>query len=213
MPFDSSDTRWLRCRAHRARRRLPGPLPRSWGRCRPPTFRVSTARLTDVAQSSGELRIRVATAADWPAIWPFLARIVADGRTYALPEDVTCAQAREIWMAPGHVVVAEVVGQVVGSARMGPNRPGRGSHVATASFMVDPTARGLGVGRAMGQYALDWARTCGFRAMQFNAVVETNTAAVALWRSLGFEIIGTVPDAFDDAGAGLVGLHIMYRRL
>jgi hypothetical protein len=49
--------------------------------------------------------------------------------------------------------------------------------------------------------------------MQFNAVVETNTAAVRLWLALGFEIIGTVPEAFDHARLGLVGLHVMYRPL
>ena len=49
--------------------------------------------------------------------------------------------------------------------------------------------------------------------MQFNAVVETNTAAVTLWRSLGFEILATVPEAFDHRRHGLVGLHVMYQRL
>jgi GNAT superfamily N-acetyltransferase len=102
---------------------------------------------------------------------------------------------------------------VVGSAKMGPNRPGRGAHVATASFMVSPAARGRGVGRALGTYALDWARSSGFLSMQFNAVVETNDAAVALWRSLGFAVIGTVPEAFDHPAHGLVGLHVMWRRL
>ncbi len=115
--------------------------------------------------------------------------------------------------SPGRTVVAVEDDMVLGSAKMGPNRPGRGAHVATASFMVDPAHTGRGVGRALGQHAVDWARDAGFRSMQFNAVVETNTAAVALWRSLGFEVIGTVPAAFDLPGHGLVGLHVMYRTL
>jgi ribosomal protein S18 acetylase RimI-like enzyme len=49
--------------------------------------------------------------------------------------------------------------------------------------------------------------------MQFNAVVETNTGAVRLWRSLGFEVVGTVPEAFDHRELGLVGLHVMHLRL
>jgi len=102
---------------------------------------------------------------------------------------------------------------VLGSAKAGPNRPGRGAHVATASFMVDPASAGRGVGRALGAFVLEWARAQGYRSMQFNAVVETNLAAVALWRSLGFEVIGTVPEAFDHARHGLVGLHVMYQRL
>ena len=93
------------------------------------------------------------------------------------------------------------------------NRQGPGSHVASASFMVDPRASARGVGCALGEDALAWARASGFRAIQFNAVVETNTRAVRLWRSLGFEIVGTVPDAFRHPTDGYVGLHVMYRRL
>jgi GNAT superfamily N-acetyltransferase len=96
---------------------------------------------------------------------------------------------------------------------MGPNRPGRGAHVATASFMVDPDHSGQGVGRALGAHVIAWARQAGYRAMQFNAVVETNTAAMRLWQALGFEILATVPEAFNHPTEGYVGLHIMYLRL
>lgn len=96
---------------------------------------------------------------------------------------------------------------------MGPNRPGRGAHIATASFMVDPAAQGRGVGRALGNEVLRWARAEGYQGIQFNAVVETNSAAVGLWRSLGFRIMTTIPEAFDHARHGRVGLHIMFREL
>jgi len=79
--------------------------------------------------------------------------------------------------------------------------------------MVDPDGRSRGVGRALGVRALDWAKQAGFRSMQFNAVVETNLPAVALWKSLRFEVIGTVPEAFEHRTQGLVGMHVMYRRL
>jgi len=102
---------------------------------------------------------------------------------------------------------------VLGTAVMQPNRVGRGAHVATASFMVSEAARGRGVGRALGEHMLAWATAEGFRAVQFNAVVETNTSAVALWRTLGFVVIGTVPEAFDHPQQGLVGLHVMHRFL
>jgi GNAT superfamily N-acetyltransferase len=104
-------------------------------------------------------------------------------------------------------------GSVIAAAVIQANRPGRGAHVATASFMVSPAARGRGVGRQLGEYALQWATDTGFRAMQFNAVVDTNTAAVRLWESLGFDTIGIVPEAFDSASHGVVGLRVMYRRL
>jgi GNAT superfamily N-acetyltransferase len=114
---------------------------------------------------------------------------------------------------PGQTVVAVSDDVIVGSAKMGANRPGRWSHVATASFLVDPGRQGQGIGRALGEYVLDWCRQMGFASIQFNAVVESNAPAVHLWQSLGFQIIGTVPESFDHPEHGLVGLHIMFRHL
>lgn len=159
--------------------------------------------------------IRDATAADWPQIWPFFSRIVADGETYAYPESLTTDTASDLWMErpPGKTVVATDGPVVLGSAKMGPNRPGRGAHIATASFMVDPAHQGRGVGRALGRYVVEWARDAGYRGIQFNAVVETNASAVRLWQALGFDILATVPGAFRHPRHGFVGLHIMYRPL
>jgi GNAT superfamily N-acetyltransferase len=159
--------------------------------------------------------IRSAGDQDWLRIWPFFSQIVAAGETYAYPETLTPETAQPLWMEklPGQTVVAVDGDTVLGSAKMGPNRPGRGAHVATASFMVDPEHQGKGVGRALGRYAVEWARTAGYHSMQFNAVVETNIAAVRLWQSLGFQILATVPEAFNHPRHGLVGLHVMYQRL
>ncbi|RSO26044.1 GNAT family N-acetyltransferase [Streptomyces sp. WAC 06725] len=160
--------------------------------------------------------IREATAADWPAIWPFFRAIVAAGETYTYPRDMDEPTSREMWMLapPSRTVVAvDGAGTVLGSAKMNANHMGAAAHIAGASFMVDPAHGGRGVGRALGEYAVNWARTTGFRAMQFNAVVETNTRAVALWQSLGFEIMTTLPEGFLHPTKGYVGLHIMYRRL
>ena len=161
------------------------------------------------------IEIRPAEDQDWPRIWPFFRQIVAAGETYAYPTDLTPVTGRALWMEPppGQTVVAVRGQTVLGSAKMGPNRPGRGAHVATASFMVDPAQHGQGIGRALGAYAVKWARAQGFHGMQFNAVVETNAAAVVLWQSLGFTIVGTVPDAFDHPRHGLVGLYVMYQKL
>jgi len=165
--------------------------------------------------SSTDDRIRPAVEEDWAQIWPFFAAIVADGETYAYPEDLTPEQARDLWMEtpPGLTVVLEEDGRVLGTAKMGPNRPARGDHVGTASFMVDPAAGGRGVGRALATYVVDWHRDHGYAGIQFNAVVETNGSAVHLWQSLGFEIVGTVPGAFRSRRHGTVGLHVMYLAL
>jgi GNAT superfamily N-acetyltransferase len=157
--------------------------------------------------------VREAVDGDWALIHPFFTAIVAAGETYAYPEALSSEQARLLWTGQGRTVVAVDDETVLGSATMGPNRPGRGGHVATASFMVDPRQAGRGVGRALGEHMIAWAESEGFRGIQFNAVVETNTAAVALWRSLGFEVIGTVPGAFHHPTHGYVGLHVMYRSL
>ncbi|MGS2591753.1 N-acetyltransferase family protein [Streptomyces hebeiensis] len=162
------------------------------------------------------MKIREATAEDWPAIWPFFHKIVADGETFPYPLGTDEDEGRDLWMvaAPGRTVVAvDSIGTVMGTANMYRNRMGNGSHVASASYMVDPAYTGRGVGRALCSYSLDWARAAGFRAMQFNAVVETNEHAMALYRSLGFEVLGTVPEGFLHPTKGYVGLHILHRRV
>lgn len=149
-------------------------------------------------------------------IWPFLREIVAAGDTFTYDPDLDEARARGLWLLapPGRTVVAvDTDGTIVGSAKMNPNQGGPGSHVASASFMVDRARRGNGVGRALGEHAIEWARRHGYRAVQFNAVAASNTRAVALWRSMGFEVIATIPEGFRHPTLGYVGLHVMYLRL
>ena len=160
--------------------------------------------------------IRDARPEDLAAFAPIFRAVVEDGETYAYPDGLEDAEIRDLWFeqAPGRTVVAvDDDGTLLGSAKMGPNRPGRGAHVATASFMVGEAARGKGVGRALGEEMIRWAREQGYAAVQFNAVVETNTTAVALWEDLGFEVLTTVPAAFESRTHGRVGLHLMHRSL
>ncbi|APU17286.1 MULTISPECIES: GNAT family N-acetyltransferase [Actinoalloteichus] len=163
--------------------------------------------------------LRPAVAADWAGVWPIWHRIVADGRTYSYPRDTDERTAEGLWMLPppARVFVAELDDEagrrtIVGSALLKPVQPGAGAHVANASFMIDPDQSGAGLGRALARHVLAEAEAEGYRAMQFNAVVETNRAAVRLWTSLGFEILTTVPEAFRHPEHGLVGLHVMHRR-
>jgi GNAT superfamily N-acetyltransferase len=160
--------------------------------------------------------IRDARPEDWNAIWPCFRQIVTAGETYAYDRDMTEADARRLWMVPPPARTVVAIGSedaVVGTASMYANHPGPGSHVASASFMVDPRHARRGIGRALGEHVIDWARASGFRAIQFNAVVETNEGAVALWRSLGFDVLATVPEAFAHPRHGYVGLLIMHRFL
>jgi L-amino acid N-acyltransferase YncA len=160
--------------------------------------------------------IREAKAADWPAIWQILKEVGTAGETLTWDPARTEARARTGWMRekPGRTIVAvDNDGSVIGSANTHPIHLGPGSHVANAGFVVHRARRGEGIGRALCRRVLDQARADGYRAMQFNAVVETNTPAIRLWRSFGFQILATVPEAFRHPTHGYVGLHIMHRTL
>ncbi|MFJ8910834.1 GNAT family N-acetyltransferase [Amycolatopsis sp. NPDC102389] len=159
------------------------------------------------------MEIREFTEDDWARVWPIVREVVRAADTYTYDPNLTEDDARRTWVEkpPGRTVVAVEGGRVLGTAKMGPNRGGPGSHVATASFMVDKDVRGKGVGGALCADALDWAREQGFAGMQFNAVAESNVAGIRIYERLGFEIVGTVPGAFEHPALGRIGLHVMYR--
>ncbi|THV28415.1 GNAT family N-acetyltransferase [Glycomyces paridis] len=162
------------------------------------------------------MQIRDARPEDWPAMWAFMRPIIQAAETYPWPPDTTESWARTYWIerpAPAAALVAVLDGRVAGTVEIHPNLPGQGSHVANAGFMVDPAFGRRGVGRALGEAALTRAAADGFTAMQFNAVVATNTGAVALWHSLGFETLALLPGAFRHPKEGPVGLHVMFREL
>ncbi|SCL46267.1 Ribosomal protein S18 acetylase RimI [Micromonospora citrea] len=150
---------------------------------------------------------------DWAQVWPIVAEVVRARETFVYDPEMTAEQAYDTWVeaAPGRTVVAVDGERVLGTAKMGTNRPGPGSHVATASFMVAREARCRGVGTALCRHAVGWARERGYAGMQFNAVVESNASAVELYRREGFAVVGTVPGAFAHPTLGRVGLHVMYQ--
>ena len=157
--------------------------------------------------------IRDATQEDWPAIWPIVRAVVTAGETFTWDRDVTEERAKASWMNGRAFVALDEDGAVIGTAEMHRNQGGPGSHVANAGFMVAAGHEGKGVGRALARHVLDQARADGYRAMQFNAVAESNTRAVGLWQSLGFEILATIPEGFRHPVKGYVGLLVMYRSL
>ena len=160
------------------------------------------------------ITLRPATRSDDDAIWGIFQTVVAAGDSFVFDEQMTREQALTYWFQPeGHAYVAENDGRIAGSYLFKPNQPGRGSHIANGAFMVSPEARGLGVGRRMGEHCLAEASRLGFRAMQFNIVVSTNEAAVRLWQQLGFRIVGTLPGAFRHAQLGFVDACVMFQEL
>ena len=158
------------------------------------------------------MEIRPFVDADWPGVWTIVEDVVAAEDTFTYDPLMTELEGRNIWIEhePGLTVVAAEGNCVIGTAKMGTNRPGPGSHVATASFMVDRRSRGKGVGTALCSYALNWAKERRYAGMQFNAVAASNRTAVALYERFGFAVVGTVPGAFAHPTLGRVGLHVMY---
>lgn len=158
--------------------------------------------------------IRPAGPDDAAAIWQIIEPVIRAGETYALPRDLSQAQALAYWLAVERdSFVAEEAGQLLGSYYLRANQSGGGSHVANCGYITAGAATGRGVARAMCLHSLEHARARGFRAVQFNLVVSTNERAVRLWQSLGFAIVGTLPGAFNHPRLGDVDAYVMYRRL
>lgn len=162
---------------------------------------------------ASDLVLRPVTETDWPILVGLLQETVAARETFTYDANLTSLEIQDLWASSNVVFVAEATdGSIAGTAKMGRNQGGPGAHVATASFLVAPLWRGRGVGRLLCRHALSWAIDAGFRAMQFNAVVATNGAAIKLWRSEGFNVVGVVPEAFQHPYLGFVDLLVMHRR-
>ena len=159
--------------------------------------------------------IRPATPADHDAIWSILAPICAAGEVFCVPRDGGRAAAFDYWFSgpARRVFVAEADGAVLGTSYLRPNQGGGGGHVANAGYATAPAAQGKGIARALLVHSLETARAAGFRAMQFNFVVASNTRAVATWEAAGFAIVGRLPAAFAHPRLGYVDALVMHRDL
>jgi L-amino acid N-acyltransferase YncA len=158
--------------------------------------------------------IRKAVEADWNQIWQIVHEVFSRGDTYAYAPETDKEQGHKIWMESPTVTYAAVEGEVIlGTYYIKPNQPGLGAHVCNAGYMVGSNARGKGIGRTMCAHSLKEAVKLGFKAMQYNLVAATNAYAVKLWQEMGFEIIGTLPKAFNHKTKGLVDAYVMYQLL
>ena len=158
--------------------------------------------------------IRPARAADADAIWAIIEPVIGAGETYALPRDMSKADALAYWLgADRETFVAEEDGRIIGTYYLRANQRGGGDHVANCGYVTAAAAVGRGIARQMCEHSLDRARTRGFRAMQFNFVVASNERALRLWQSMGFAIVGRVPRAFRHPTRGEVDALVMYRVL
>lgn len=159
------------------------------------------------------MEIRAATAGDFDAMWAIFRAAIAteDALPFAGTFETSTFQGHWFGLQPAYVALLQ--DHVVGMYRMGANFPDLGAHVASATYVVDPTVQGRGIGRALVEHSLDRARAEGFLAIQFNYVVSTNAPAVELYRRLGFAVVGTLPEAFRHRTLGLVDVFVMHRFL
>lgn len=174
---------------------------------------MSVERRTGLPEKA--IIIREASGGDHAAVVAMLAPVIAAGETYALPRDMDAQALAGYWFESGKrtFVACDGEGALLGSYYCRANQMGGGAHVANCGYVTAPAAQGRGVARAMALHSFDIARMAGFTAMQFNFVVASNSRAVALWRSLGFEDVGRVPEAFAHPTLGLVDALILFRRL
>jgi ribosomal protein S18 acetylase RimI-like enzyme len=160
------------------------------------------------------LAIRKAASKDAKRIWAIIEPIIREGSTYVFASDSSETKMLDYWMAADkQTYVAEVEGEIVGTFYLKANQPDRGSHVVNAGYMVSPQAAGQGIGKAMAEFSFVEAKRLGFNAMQFNYVVKTNTVAVNLWKKLGFQVVGEIPEAFDHPVFGLTNVYVLHRKL
>jgi ribosomal protein S18 acetylase RimI-like enzyme len=160
------------------------------------------------------LAIHLATDSDRDAIWAILEPMIRLGETYTLPRDMSKKQALEYWFAADkETFVWKEDGVVLGTYFLKANQLGGGAHVANCGYVTASAAQGRGIARQMCLHSLERARERGFRGMQFNFVVTTNERAIKLWTSLGFNIVGRLPLAFEHPALGFVDALVMYRSL
>jgi L-amino acid N-acyltransferase YncA len=161
-----------------------------------------------------DLRIRLASAADHSAIWSVLEPVIRAGETYAIAPDIEAEACVQHWTGDGRrCFVADQAGRIVGVYYLRPNQAGGGAHVANCGYVTDRDYEGQGIAAAMCAHSLAQASNLGFRAMQFNFVVSSNNRAVALWRRMGFEVVGATPEGFHHPRLGFVDTLVMHRRL
>jgi len=157
-----------------------------------------------------ELTFRQATRVDASAMLALLLSVSSEGDTLHFQGGIDAGFIDSQWLGAPGCFLAYDGDHLLGMYRYGANMPGRGAHIASATFLVAQQCRGQGLGRKLVTHCLAQAKAAGFRAMQFNQVVATNLAALSLYRSLGFEKVGKIPEAFAHPEHGYVSAYVMY---
>ena len=161
------------------------------------------------------LQIRPYEQADWPAVWALLEPVFRAGETFPHDPAISESEAQLAWVEQSQAVMVAMDPDeaVVGTYYLKPNSLCLGAHVANAGYVVAERCRGNEIGSRLCQHSLQAARRLGFRAMQFNLVVSTNTAGIRCWRRNGFQVVGTLLGAFRHKQLGYVDALVMIQGL
>lgn len=164
--------------------------------------------------STGRITIRSYAHPDWLGVWSILEPVFRAGETYPEPVDISEEDAHASWITTPHVtyVATDITSQIVGTYYIKANRPGLGAHVCNCGYMVAEDARGRGIATQLCEHSQKEAVRLGYRAMQFNLVVSSNTVSYHLWKKLGYSTVGTLPNAFKHARLGYVDAYVMYKQ-
>jgi GNAT superfamily N-acetyltransferase len=148
-------------------------------------------------------------------VWRLLEPVFRAGETFPHDPAITEEQAHDLWVEQTQAVLVAVDGTdaIVGTYTLKPNSLCLGAHVANAGYVVAEHCRRQGIGSLLCRHSLATARRLGYRAMQFNLVVSTNTAGLRCWGANGFRIVGTLPGAFRHRRLGFVDAHVMFQSL
>ena len=161
------------------------------------------------------VQIRPFEPADWPGLWALLEPVFRAGETFPHDPAITEAEAQLAWVEQSQAVMVAVDAScaLVGTYYLRPNSLALGAHVANAGYVVAKHCRRQGIGSRLCQHSLQAARRLGFRAMQFNLVVSTNNAGLRCWQRNGFQLVGTLPEAFRHKQLGYVDALVMIQPL
>ena len=157
-----------------------------------------------------EIRVRPYGESDLMAIQRIWNEVVKAGDAFPGETPLSLQECRSYFASQSLTAVAEADGRVQGVYILHPNNIGRAGHIANASYAVAAKARGSGIGEALVRHSLSQLAAHGFTGLQFNAVVSTNKAAIALYEKLGFTRIGTIPGGYRLLDDSMIDIFIYF---
>ena len=166
--------------------------------------------LSNNPKPCGTVTVRAYALSDLPEMTAIWNEVVQVGRAFPQDEPLNPQEAAAFFGSQSFTGIAELDGRVAGLYILHPNDIGRKAHIANASYAVRSDMRGCGIGRALVSHSLAQLQPCGFRGLQFNAVVASNLGAIHLYESLGFTRVGTIPGGYRNISGDYEDMHIFF---